>query len=497
MPFIMDQTRDLLATGWKLIQAGELARAEVVYRQIVQSDPSLTQAWFQLATATQLQGKLSEAITNYGRVLELSPHHVEALNNLGVALQGAGLSDEALASLRQAVRFNPSYADAHNNLGNALQALGELDAAEASYRRAIALKPNSLDANHNLGNVLRAQGRLAQSIASYDRAVALAPNRAQVHLSRSMALLQTGDFERGWPEFEWRFQCKEYSIPDLHRPRWNGDSLAGRTILLYADHGLGDTIQFIRYTSLVKDFGGQVIVACQKPIARLIASCPGVDAVFAEGDQLPEFDVYAPVMSLPNILGTTLGTVPNAVPYLIPDAALVRDWRRQLEPPTGFTIGIAWQGNPRYARDRQRSVPLACFESLARVPGIRLFSLHKGFGVEQLAEIEGRFIVTDLGSQCNLTEAAAVMKSLNLVIAPDTALAHLAGAVSARVWVALSFAPDWRWLLERTDSPWYPTMQLFRQKTWGGWSEVFQRMATELQMMINAQPSGPSAADSI
>jgi len=489
----MDMIRDLLATGWKLIQAGDLPRAETVYRQIVQSDPTLAQAWFQLGTVNQLQGKLDEAVTNYARVLRLSPDHVEALNNLGVALQARGLPDEALACLRRAVRLSPSYADAQNNLGNALQDQGKLGEAEACYRRAIQLKPDSLDANHNLGNVLRAQGRLAESAASYDRAVAIEPGRAQAHLSRAMAWLQMGDFERGWAEYEWRLQCAEYAIPDLQRPLWNGGSLVGRTILLYADHGFGDSLQFIRYASLVTERGGRVIAACQKPIARLIASCPGIDAVFAEGELLPEFDVYAPLMSLPRIFGTTLASVPASIPYLTPGTSLVMHWRHELDPSVGFKVGIAWQGNPRYRRDRQRSVPLACFEPLARVKGVQLYSLHKGFGIEQLAEVQSRFLVTDLGSRCDLTEAAAVMKSLDLVIAPDTALAHLAGAVGVSVWVALSFAADWRWLVERTDSPWYPTMRLFRQKTWGQWDEVFDRMAATLRKMIEGNHADPQA----
>lgn len=487
----MDMNRELLASGWKRIQAGDLPGAEAIYRQVVGSDPSLAQAWFQLGTVNQLQGKLDEAVTSYARVLQLVPDHVEALNNLGVALQARGMPEEALACLRRAVRLSPGYADAHNNLGNALQDQGKLDLAETSYRRAIELKPNSLDANHNLGNVLRAQGRLAESAASYDRAPAIAPDHAQAHLSRAMAWLQMGDFERGWAEYEWRLQCTDYAMPDLRRPLWNGDSLAGRTILLYADHGLGDSLQFIRYAPLVKERGGRVIAACQKQIARLVASCLGVDAVFAEGELLPEFDVYAPLMSLPRICGTTLSSVPASVPYLTPDISLVTDWRGELEPLAGFKVGIAWQGNPRHRRDRQRSVPLACFKPLAQIAGVRLISLHKGFGIEQLAEVQDRFAVTDLGSRCDLTEAAAVMKSLDLVIAPDTALAHLAGAVGVPVWVALSFAADWRWLVDRVDSPWYPTMRLFRQKTWGDWHEVFERMAAALRQTIEGNQPDP------
>jgi hypothetical protein len=255
---------------------------------------------------------------------------------------------------------------------------------------------------------------------------------------------------------------------------------------LHAERGLGDTIHFIRYAAVVKRSGaGAVIVEGPKSMLRLLASCPGIDRLVAAGSELPAFDVHAPLLSLPRILNTTLATVPADIPYLGANAKLEDKWRRRLARHRGFKIGIAWQGNPRYPRDRQRSVSLAHFARLARVEGVCLISLQKGAGSEQLRGGDGHFGVIDLSNQLDtltgaFMDTAAVMKNLDLVIAPDTALAHLAGALGVPVWLALSFVPDWRWLLEREDSPWYPSMRLFRQTKPGDWNGVFERMAQEL-----------------
>jgi len=481
----MATIRELLAIGEKFIQAGDLPRADQVIRKILEFDPSVASAWYLLGVVNQLRGKLVDSVANYEQVLRLEPDHHQALNNLGVALQAQGRVNEAEACLRRALRVHVDHAEALSNLGNLLQDQGKLDEAVACYRRALHLRPDYLDAHNNLGNALRALGRLAESAACYDQALLLQPGHAQVHLSRALCWLQMGDFEQGWAEYEWRFKCKESSIPAFRQPVWEGTPLDGRAILLYADHGLGDTLQFIRYAPLVRERGGRVILACQQSLARLGMSCPGIEQVIVEGTLLPEFEVYAPLMSLPRILGTTLDSIPAEVPYLTADESLVGQWSRELDPAGGFKIGIAWQGNPRYRRDRERSFRLAQLEPVARLADVRLFSLQKGVGTEQLGEVESRFAATDLGGRlADFMETAAVMRNLDLVITPDTSLAHLAGALGVPVWVALSFSPDWRWLADRLDSPWYPTMRLFRQRTRGDWNDVFERMASELEARI-------------
>jgi hypothetical protein len=252
---------------------------------------------------------------------------------------------------------------------------------------------------------------------------------------------------------------------------------------------LGDTLQFIRYAALVKKRAGTLVVVCQKPLVKLLAACPGIDRLVEAGHPLPPHDAHLPMLDLPRIFGTTLETIPAEVPYVLADPGLIEKWQEELRGIEGFKVGVAWQGNPQYRGDRARSLPLSCFEPLADLPGVRLLSLQKGAGVEQLQVLAGRFSVTEVGSRLNdFMDTAAVLRNLDLVIACDTAVAHLAGALGVPVWVALPRASDWRWLLDRDDSPWYPTMRLFRQTRGGDWDEVVARIAAELSKRVRAAP---------
>jgi hypothetical protein len=339
-------------------------------------------------------------------------------------------------------------------------------------------------------------------MASYDRAIALRPDFGEAHRNRALGLLARGDFEQGWPEAEWRLKCRNppgYTFP---RPRWTGDSLEGRTILLHWEQGLGDTLQFMRFVPLVKQRGGQVWVFCQPPLVRLVKLADGVDQVFDGSAALPDFQVHAPLMSVPFIVRTTLSTLPKP-PYLFADAATIQRWRFLLQRAlcvgdlaSVFTIGIAWQGSPQNRIDRWRSFPLACLEPLAKVPGVRLISLQKGAGTEQIQALDGKFPVAELdqvgpGLEANrdFLDTAAVMSLLDLVVTPETAVAHLAGSLGVRTWVALSLVGDWRWMVDEEQSTWYPTARLFRQTTMGDWAGVFCRMAEALQRHIATQRS--------
>ncbi len=473
---------EVMAIGWGYVQAGEWSRAEEVYRQVLAANPCVAQAWYLLGAVSQTRGKLDEAVASYRQALRLVPDFAEVCNNLALALQQQGQRAEAMALLRRAIQVKPDYADAYSNLGNALQDQGELDEAIACYLRAIHHQPDFADAHSNLGHALRARGQFAEAVACYDHALRLRPDHPEVHLSRALAWLQMGDFARGWAEHEWRLKCPKTAPPPIPRPAWDGSPLDGRAILLYAEHGLGDALQFVRYAPLVQERGGRVIVACRRPLVRLLATCRGVEQVITEGETLTEFDVYALFMALPGLFRTTLANIPAQVPYLTPDPAAVAGWRGALGPAAECKIGIAWQGNPEFGRDHHRSFRLAQLEPLARLEGVRLYSLQVGVGRDQLAEVAGRFPMTDLGDRLvDFMDTAAVVTNLDLVIAPDTAVAHLAGALGVPVWLALPFACDWRWLADRDDSPWYPTMRLFRQERWGDWDEVFQRMAGELR----------------
>jgi hypothetical protein len=306
----------------------------------------------------------------------------------------------------------------------------------------------------------------------------------------ALAWLLMGNFEQGWREYEWRWKCEDWppAMASLAPPFWDGSPVEGKTILLHPEQGLGDILQFIRYAALAKQRGANVLVGCPRQLYKLLRGCRGIDQLILDVP-LPAFHAHAPLLSLPKIFGTTLATVPATVPYLFADAELTAHWRQELNRFAAFKIGISWQGNPKYRGDAFRSIPLVNFEPLARLVGVRLFSLQKGPGIEQLGTVANRFPVTDLGTNLDeaagaFTDTAAIMKNLDLVVTSDTALAHLAGALGVPVWVGLPKVANWRWLLDREDSPWYPTMRLFRQEEHGNWQQVFERMASEVKKMI-------------
>ena len=322
----------------------------------------------------------------------------------------------------------------------------------------------------------------------YERVLQINPGNEAMLWSRSLLRLSQGDFARGWQEFEYRWTQPGFVPRRPDRPRWDGSSLEGKTIFLHAEQGLGDTIQFIRYLPMVKQRGGTVLFECQPALVRLCTDIAGVDQWVAPGAEVPPFDVQAPLLSLPGIFGTTLANIPAAVPYLRADPDLVEYWSKELTPLQGVKVGIVWQGSPKHKADRYRSVPLKHLESLAEVKGVKLVSLQKGPGTEQL---QGRFPVLDLSERLDLAGAfldtAAIMMNLDLVITVDSAIAHLTGALGVPVWVILPLFSDWRRLREREDSPWYPTMRLFRQKRLGDWDEVLERIAAEVRGLVEAR----------
>ncbi len=405
--------------------------------------------------------------------------------NLGNVLQDQRKLDEAIACYGRALELKPGFAETHSNLGNALREQGKLDEAVACCRRALELKPENIEAHNSLGDALKDQKKLEEAIACYRRALELKPDSVEIHNNLGLTRLLLGDFEQGWSEYEWRYRSKELAPRSFAQPLWDGSPLEGRTILLHMEQGLGDTLQFIRYASPIKKSGGRVALACPSSLVGLLSRCPDIDCLASQASNLPDVHVQASLLRLPIILKTSLKTVPADVPYLFADPQLIDYWRQELNEPSARKIGIAWQGNPAYPQDQQRSIPLAHFTPIARLQGVKLFSLQKGFGTEQLDAVKDQMTVVDLGSRLDLAGAtfadtAAVMKNLDLVITSDTAIAHLAGALGVPVWVAIAFVPDWRWLIQREDSPWYPTMRLFRQPDPGNWQAVFQRIAAEL-----------------
>ena len=384
------------------------------------------------ALPARRRGDMPEAESCYRRAIELLPTHPSASNCLGIVLAQQGRREESAEIFEELLRRDSNDAEVHNNLGLVREKQERTEDAVVHYRRALELRPAFPDAHNNLANVLADEGKLEEALKHYDEAVRLRPNFGPTHFNRATPRFLLEDLPGGWSDYEFRWRQTGFDLPSYHQPRWGGEPLRDKTILLWAEQGLGDTIQFIRYAPMVKERGGRVILACQPSLMRLLAGCAGVDQIVSKEGLPPAFDVWAMLLSLPGLMGTTLDNIPATVPYLHADPELVRHWLRELGLRGGFKIGIAWQGNPTYRKDRLRSVPLACFEPLSRLRGVTLFSLQKGAGLEQLQSVARKWPIVDLSSKLDeasgpFRDTAAVMKVLDLVIASDSAVAHLAG----------------------------------------------------------------------
>ena len=470
--------------GVALAEEKNLTDALAAFREALVWQPQYPEAHHSLGNTLAEMGRDEEAVLAFREAIRIKPDLADAHHNLGVTLTRLGRAGEAIVYLEHAVRLRPNAADGHNNLGLAYAERGDYQAAEACYRRALQLNPHFADAHTNLGSAFKEQGRLEDAIASYDLALVLEPDQASTRWNRALAWLQMGNYRQGWQEYEWRWRRRGATPREFNQPLWNGDDLNGQTILLHCEQGLGDDVQFIRYAALVKKRGGTVCVAAPPSLVELFGSCPGVDRVVPEDQPLPPFDVHAPLMSLPGVFATTLETVPAVVPYLSADPARVERWRQRSRTIPGRKVGVVWQGNPRHKWDRHRSFSLARLESLSRLDDVSLVSLQLGVSEAQLS---GKKILC-LGPEItDFADTAAILHCLDLVICCDTSLAHLAGAMAIPVWVAVATIADWRWLRERDDSPWYPTLRLFRQQQQGDWQNVFCRIARELRELSRPQ----------
>ena len=434
-------------------------------------------------------GRLAQAIDTCYAILSAQPNHPGALHLAGVIAHQLDESEEAVALIDQAIRIDPRRAVYHVNRGIALHRLGRHREALASFARAIAADPRHVDAHYNRGAVLAELGELDEAKRHFERVIALEPQHAFAHYALGLAFLQQGDFARGWAEHEWRRRGAKLTPDKLvfREPLWDGRPLGGRTILLHAEQGLGDTIQFVRYAPLVAERGGRVLLACQPSLKRLLSRLDGVEAVLTGGDRLPTFDVQAPLMSLPYLLGTTVETIPAQIPYLGIDHELAARWAERLRDTPGLKVGLVWAGNPTNPHDRRRSMALANLAPLAAFAeqDVSLISLQKGpAGAEAATPPDGLRLI-DLGPELtDLADTAALVAQLDLVISVDTAVAHLAGALGRPVWLLVSHVHDWRWLLGRNATPWYPSMRLFHQSRPGDWQSVVSSVCTALHASI-------------
>ncbi|MGI0489742.1 tetratricopeptide repeat protein [Pantanalinema rosaneae CENA516] len=472
------QLSTTLQTALQHYQQGNLQEAERLYRQVLQQDPDQVEALHAIGVIVCQAGQLETAENYLRRAVTLLPQFAQAWGNLGGVVQQRGRVEEAIGYYKQAIALDPLYADAHQNLAVALQEQERLEEAIVHCQQAIALKPQIADLYYNLGFMLRRLNRLDEAIVQYRQAIQRRPDFVEAHKNLGHALLLQGKFPEGFVEYEWRWQQQHWSRRPFTQPEWDGSPLNGKTILLHAEQGFGDTMQFVRYATLVRDRGGRrVIVEAQAALVRLLETAPGIDQLVAQDTPLPDFDVHAPLLSLPRILGTTLDTVPATIPYLQAPSPLPH---LPISPSSSLKVGIAWMGNPNHKNNRYRSCTLTDWQPLFNLPGIEFYSLQKG---EAEAELNSypNLPVQDLSPYLkDFADTAAAIAQLDLILTIDTSVAHLAGALGKPTWLLLSFAPDWRWMIDRDDSPWYPTMRLFRQTAPGDWAGVFDRVKLAL-----------------
>jgi Flp pilus assembly protein TadD len=480
------------AAAFQLHQAGRLGEAEQLYRQVLAGDPGHSDGLHMLGVLAGQTGRTDLAAELIGRAIARAPGCAAYHANLGNVLREQGDLPAATASFRRALALRPDFPEAHNNLGTALQELGEPEPALACFRRALALRPDYADALGNLGNALRDLGLAEAAVSCLRQAVRLRPGLAPAHHNLALALLACGEMAEGWQEYEWRWQAPPLagSQRAWARPQWHGEAAPGRTLLIHAEQGFGDTLQFCRLAPLAASRFARVILEVPPPLVRLVRTLRGVDQVVAAGDALPAFDLQCPMLSLPRALGTTLEGIPATVPYLHADAAEAAVWRARLGGP-GLRVGLAWAGNPRRhlravaAVDRRRSLPPELLAPLLAQPGPRFVSLQKD-GPPALADAK----VIDLMAEVHdFAATAALIENLDLVISVDTAVAHLAGALGRPVWLLDRFDSCWRWLGARRDSPWYPTLRRYRQPRWGDWASVVAEAAADLGRLTQTSPA--------
>ncbi|MHB8621644.1 MAG: tetratricopeptide repeat protein, partial [Chloroflexota bacterium] len=468
------------------------------YRRLLELRPDHADGLHNLGLLLQEQGQAVEAVAVLERLVALLPESVAALNNLGQAYLRQGRPAPAAATLERALAIDPGRAEVRLNLGSALQELGDPEQAEGLFREALRTRPDLPEAHFNLGNALRTQGRPEDAAGCYEEALRLDPAHAESHYNLGLSLLQQGDVPRGWEEYEWRWRVPGLNPgqPEPPAPAWDGRPLAGGRLLVMAEQGLGDTIQFVRYLPLAaRACRGPIVLQCQPELRRLLRDVDGADEVAARGERLPPCSAATSLMSLPRLLAGQ-ATIPASVPYLRPEPPLAATWRRRLATHAGAKVGVVWAGSPGNRSDASRSLPAAALRPLAEVRGVSLFSLQKGDAAAEASALGPS--LTDLAPHLTgFADTAAAVSQLDLVVSVDTSVAHLAGALGKPVWLLLAFAPDWRWLLGRADSPWYPTARLFRQPQPGRWEAPVRQAAEALSELAARDRSSrpPSTLD--
>ncbi|MGA2439925.1 MAG: tetratricopeptide repeat-containing glycosyltransferase family protein [Tepidisphaeraceae bacterium] len=465
------------------MQTGRIEMAVDLAARAAAAHPLVAELHANLGAFSRQAGKLDQSVASFRRAIAIKPHEPTFRNSLGLVLGEKRQPEIALKEFERAIQLKPDYADAYGNLGGALRELGRLDEAHAAMTAAVRLQPGMATPHQNLALVLADQRKFSEAIDSYRRAIAIQPDFRQAHWDLGMLYLLLGDLERGWREYEWRPGV----AVRFAQPQWTGEDLHGKTILLYAEQGFGDAIQFVRYVPMVAARGARIVLACHEELTRLMSD---VAPVVMLGQPLPPFDVHCSLLSLPLAMGTTRDNIPAHVPYLKPGGVLSAKWRQRLGEKRGkLRVGLVWAGRPEHPNDARRSVRFEQLTPLLAVDGVEFVSLQKGVAIEQTSAARMIDFTSELD---DFSDTAALIESLDLVITVDTAVAHLAGAMGKAVWVLLPSMPDWRWMLDREDSPWYPTMRLFRQRDRGDWSVPIERMGRELAARVTGQRRAPA-----
>ncbi len=468
-----------LAFAWA--QLGEIDQSEYFTRLALELDPSAPELHLHLGDLLQRQGRLDDALESCREALRLAPQLALAWNNLGNVLKDLGRRGEAEAAYRDALALDAAFPEAHSNLGVLLHEAGDLAGACSHYESALRLKPDFLQGWLNLAHLHERSGSLEGALQAYDRALALDPGHVDARVNRAQHLLMAGRYEEGWREYEWRWKLAEVAAarPRFDRPQWDGRALGGEALLLYCEQGFGDAIQFVRYAPLAAARGARVLLRCPRKLKALFAGVEGVSAVVDDSEAPPEFAFCCPLLTLPSLLGTTtVGTIPAKVPYLRAEPALAAAWKEKLAARPGLKVGLAWATDS--AVGAHKSLRLDLLAPLA-LPGVTLYSFQRGAAAAQIAGAPPGMEVVDAARELrDFSDDAALLDALDLTISIDTGIAHLAGAMARPVWTLVTEPPDWRWMRERSDSPWYPTMRLFRQGRDKDWRAPVAAMAEAL-----------------
>jgi len=471
--------------------AGNLQEAEQIYLQVLEQNPDHPDATHFMGVLAYNAGNNEAAVTYLKKAIKMMPSNAGCLNNMGNVFQQQEKYRESVKWYEMAVRINPGHKLAHNNIAVAYLHLGNLERALIYVEKALALDPEYAEAHNNHCEILRAMGDNDKALAAVDKALSLSPDLVGAHWNRALIWLSKGDFQDGWPEYEWRWRRPTTQKRAFaHGAPWQGENIKGKTLFIYEEQGLGDTLQFIRYLPMLRKLGARVIfetgpalirlVAENRVYDRLLVGLKGVDTRPAD-----RFDFHVPLLSLPHVLKTKIETIPNKTPYLKADPALCRIWKNRLAGDDLFKVGLVWAGRPMHKNDSNRSVPLRMFETLGKVEGVSFYSLQKEKH-EKWTDMDSlKFFERDLGPEISdFADTAAIMENLDLIISVDTSVVHLAGAMGKPVWTLVPFAPDFRWLLDRDDSPWYPSMLLFRQASPNEWAPVIDRLALTLSQRL-------------